>query len=359
MKKVVVGGSIRGLEEHHSLAKQVIEEMGMKPIMLEELPAGGEVLETIFEYVRQSDIYVGIMGVRYGWIPDDIRNPEGFSIDELQYEVAREKNIPCLMFWMSDKHPVSRGDIEQYEARYDRLQYFRQKVLSNYIVGFYDSAQDFKSKLLLALSRYQPKNEVLLKNAEIGGDLYINQLDEKSIQNVILRAIDLYDARRATDTTRVNEDDPDAITVKPVFSRVSRSPEFQSDVFVIMPFAKEYTEVFTKIILPIEEDLEITIKRGDDEGLASNHHIMDEIWYLLYNTKLVIADCTGKNPNVFYELGIAHTLGKPVLVITQDDKAPFDIASRRIIFYKNTVGGAEELKNTLIERIRLILNRME
>jgi hypothetical protein len=126
-----------------------------------------------------------------------------------------------------------------------------------------------------------------------------------------------------------------------------------------MPFAPEYTEVFTEVIQPIGDDLGVTIKRGDDKDLASNHHIMDEIWYMLYNTRLVIADCTGKNPNVFYELGIAHTLGKPVIVITQDDKAPFDIASRRIIFYKNSVGGAEELREALTDKIRLILNRME
>ena len=46
--------------------------------------------------------------------------------------------------------------------------------------------------------------------------------------------------------------------------------------------------------------------------------VIDEIWSCIKNADVVIADCTSRNPNVFYEIGIAHTLGTPVILITQD-----------------------------------------
>jgi hypothetical protein len=41
---------------------------------------------------------------------------------------------------------------------------------------------------------------------------------------------------------------------------------------------------------------------------------MWDVWNSIYSSSIIIADCTGRNPNVFYELGIAHTLGKPVIL---------------------------------------------
>lgn len=109
---------------------------------------------------------------------------------------------------------------------------------------------------------------------------------------------------------------------------------FECDIFMVMPFDKSLNPVYESVIKPVALDLKLKIKRGDDP--FSHHEILSEIWSMIYNCRLVIGDCTRKNPNVFYELGIAHTLGKPVILIAQDIKdITFDIHGRRAIIYED------------------------
>ena len=69
----------------------------------------------------------------------------------------------------------------------------------------------------------------------------------------------------------------------------------------------------------------------------ANTSIIDDICNSILGADVVVADCTGQNPNVFYELGIAHTLGKDVILLTQSiDDIPFDISHLRFIEYENT-----------------------
>jgi hypothetical protein len=83
---------------------------------------------------------------------------------------------------------------------------------------------------------------------------------------------------------------------------------------------------------------------------------MNDVWSALNACRLVIAECTGRNPNVFYELGIAHTLAKPVVLITQDiNDIPFDLRHLRHIEYSNTLAGANSLKRNLEKAIQDLL----
>lgn len=147
----------------------------------------------------------------------------------------------------------------------------------------------------------------------------------------------------------------DAILVTPVFPTPKQDKQFQCDIFVIMPFADEFKPIYDDIIVQVGRELNLRVVRGDD--FSSNYHIMDEIWFATYNSQIVIADCTGNNANVFYELGIAHTIGKPTIIITQSiESTPFDVQSRRIIHYENTIPGAKQLATELKNSIARILN---
>ncbi len=67
----------------------------------------------------------------------------------------------------------------------------------------------------------------------------------------------------------------------------------------------------------------------------------------------MVADISGKNPNVLYEIGMAHSLGKNVVLIAeQGESLPFDIAAVRVVFYKQSVVGAAELKGRLTDALR-------
>ena len=75
--------------------------------------------------------------------------------------------------------------------------------------------------------------------------------------------------------------------------------------------------------------------RGDD--LFTPTDILEDIWQSINAADFVIADITGRNPNVLYELGIAHTLAKPVLILSKEAAdIPIDLATRRVILYGRT-----------------------
>lgn len=144
------------------------------------------------------------------------------------------------------------------------------------------------------------------------------------------------------------------ITTKPIFGSPPSETEYQSDIFVLMPFAKEMLFIYESYIAPIGENLGLTVKRGDNEHFFSNDTIIREIWGAIYASRLIIADCTGRNPNVFYELGIAHTLGKKTIMITQDN-VPFDVQQWRYIHYENTPNGMRHFERNLTKAIKTML----
>lgn len=123
-----------------------------------------------------------------------------------------------------------------------------------------------------------------------------------------------------------------------------------AQVFVAMPFLDRLRPVYNNHIKTVTDALGLTCKRGDD--FFTTNRIMDDVWSAIYHADLCIVDCTGRNPNVFYELGIAHTLGRKAVLIAQTiDDIPFDVRDRRVITYEYTPSGMvefeEKLKKTL------------
>jgi hypothetical protein len=115
---------------------------------------------------------------------------------------------------------------------------------------------------------------------------------------------------------------------------------------MLMPDADELQPVYTEVIKPIIETQNLVIKRGDDFDPGDD--MIRKIWSCIVHAKVVIADCTGQNPNVFYELGIAHTLGKQVILLTQNiDDLPAAVRGKRAMIYKNTPEGREILQEWL------------
>ena len=133
------------------------------------------------------------------------------------------------------------------------------------------------------------------------------------------------------------------------------NPQYRCDVFVLMPFSGDSAqEVYEDHVLKVAGEIGLSILRGDD--FHSNSPIMIDVWSAINAAKLIIADLTGKNSNVYYELGVAHTLGKKAILITQDEKdATFDLQHFRYIKYTNTPRGIQEFENNLKTAIVKIL----
>lgn len=129
-------------------------------------------------------------------------------------------------------------------------------------------------------------------------------------------------------------------------------------LFVLMPFAPDLKPVYDSHIKKVADTLNLHIARADD--FFSQNSIMHEIWSAIVQSTILIADCTGKNPNVFYEIGLAHAIGKPVILITQKpDDVPFDLQHRRYIHYSYTPPGMEKFERDLAATILQTMNELE
>lgn len=176
----------------------------------------------------------------------------------------------------------------------------------------------------------------------------------KPLEAAFAGAGDYYHLKLERDMTRRG-----LMMVRPIFSphETRWSPEVKS-CFVIMPFAAELDAVFQGVIKPTLAGEGIEARRADD--FFSHGSVMNDVWKRLNEADVIVADLTGRNPNVYYELGIAHTLGKPVILLSQDiDDIPFDIRDKRIIIYGTRFDEIDRLKEALVASIHEVRNDQE
>ncbi|MDN4086012.1 hypothetical protein [Paenibacillus polymyxa] len=124
------------------------------------------------------------------------------------------------------------------------------------------------------------------------------------------------------------------VYVNPTFKARSFKKNFNK-VSVLMPFNDKSNKLYEDFLTPFINDLGLEVRRGDD--FFNSSAVIEDIWQMINESVLIIADLTGKNANVFYEVGIAHTLGKNVILITQNEEdIPFDLKHLRYFSYDPT-----------------------
>lgn len=123
--------------------------------------------------------------------------------------------------------------------------------------------------------------------------------------------------------------------------------------FVLMPFREQLAPVFEDHIQTVVRRVGLSLIRAD--RIFSNRPIMDDVLDSVHRARIVIADLTDNNPNVFYETGICHALGKEVILITQDSEVPFDVRHIRHIKYQFTPRGMRDFETRLESTIRAVL----
>ena len=106
--------------------------------------------------------------------------------------------------------------------------------------------------------------------------------------------------------------------------------------FVMMPFADPIGQYYSIVYKPAIEKAGLTPVRADDE-IFSTGKIIDQIWKGITSAKILVAELTSRNANVFYELGLAHALQKPVVLVSSNEEdVPFDLHHIRVIYYDVT-----------------------
>jgi hypothetical protein len=124
---------------------------------------------------------------------------------------------------------------------------------------------------------------------------------------------------------------------------------------VMMSFDPSLRPVY-QMIKSAAEAVGFTCRRSDD--IWEDSTVIQDVFSLIFRSYVVVCDFSGRNANVFYEAGIAHTLGKHVVPITQSpDDIPFDLRHHRYAHYLNNGEGLQRLGEELKERFLTLADR--
>jgi hypothetical protein len=106
--------------------------------------------------------------------------------------------------------------------------------------------------------------------------------------------------------------------------------------FVVMPFTSPIGGYYQNVYEPAIVKAGMRAVRADADIFGTGK-IMDQIWSGINAAKVLVAELTSRNPNVFYELGLAHALNKPVVLVSSNEPdVPFDLKHIRVIYYDVT-----------------------
>lgn len=152
--------------------------------------------------------------------------------------------------------------------------------------------------------------------------------------------------------------DVDGSPVSEGLTRVTRTGheprvrQFLDSCFVMMPFGHWYDRYYQEIYVPAIRDAGFEPVRADE--LFSTGSVVEQIWEQIEKSKVLLAELTDKNPNVFYELGLAHAARKPVVFTAgRVEDVPFDLRHLRVIVYEvREPSWAEKLKRLITDYLR-------
>lgn len=187
--------------------------------------------------------------------------------------------------------------------------------------------------------------------------IYFNSVEEL-IQNDYLKELDTQE-NTIIKESRINKldsgfEEQKEIFFKPIFH--SKIPQTDKKLcFVLMPFGLEWSDrVYRSLLRENIESLGLQCLRADN---LKGTIVVEDIWTKINQAAFIIADVTERNPNVMYEMGIVHSIGKPAILITQDlNNIPFDFKHLRHQEYKDNSDSFQsfgrQLKEIVIDLYR-------
>lgn len=133
------------------------------------------------------------------------------------------------------------------------------------------------------------------------------------------------------------------------FHVVERAPR----LFVVMQFGPPLDSIYTDVIAPVGQGAGFETRRADD--FVGPGQILADITRELREASVVVAEITEANANVYYEVGYAHAVGTPTILLARRGQAlPFDISGFRCIFYDDSIGGKQRVEAELVRHVGAI-----
>ncbi|WLD91770.1 hypothetical protein [Alkalihalobacillus sp. AL-G] len=198
-------------------------------------------------------------------------------------------------------------DFEMNQAKYNDMRRYYESILEKY-----------NEKLMSHEERWKDVNHLLLNQ---------NKINEKDIE-------------------------PEVHYTNFLLNHGIQEKELEVDrytAFLLTSFDEKYKNI-SDAIKNTCRGIGLECLRGDEEYVAGD--LLPHILKHIVKARIIIANIDGRNPNVYYELGIAHALGKPTILISKTiDKVPFDIKSKNIIQYKDAYDLHQKLTNAISRAI--------
>lgn len=224
---------------------------------------------------------------------------------------------------------------------------------SNVVIIGYDDPGDYEDAFQLILDTLWSQNKKIFYNImELTLTGFINWDKGKTDLSKILQNLEQLNMPlsqlenlRILNELKVQPKQPND-TEKQIEFKQSTVKVNEKLCFIIMPYTDKLNPIYENIIKPVINDLKLECLRADE--ISRSKPIIEDIWNNIKKARFIIADLTDRNPNVFYELGLAHALNKEVIMLTQDiNDVPFDLKHFRIIVYQDSIAGADKLKSDL------------
>jgi nucleoside 2-deoxyribosyltransferase len=208
-------------------------------------------------------------------------------------------------------------------------------------IDFTDDYEAALARLIWGITGERPR---AAKGEQPGAQT--KDIDQTEIEN-LRREVELFKSR-TIETTPAQQS-----------AQHTRPAEGKRRCFVVMPFVDQDLQVvYEDFIKPTLVDYcKLYCERGGD--VFGSNVIMDDIRKSIGAADVILADLTRKNANVFYEVGICHALGKPVLLLSQSiDDVPFDLRHRRVLLYEYSPRGCKLLERDLRENMSAVLREL-
>ena len=220
----------------------------------------------------------------------------------------------------------------------------------------------FKIFTIIGENRQTIEQKILDKLQALSRGHTVDHIQSVSI---ILEVIGSKDWRpKAQAWIRGDESEPSAkglnnlanqIIIKPEIFKIPTLPIDDSNVAVMMPFSAEFNKTYEAIK---KSCISVGLKPIRADDMWSNSTFIQDIFDIIYCSKIVIVDFSKRNPNVMYETGIAHTLGRHVIPVTRSiEDVPSDLQHHRALLYLQNDEGLESLSQGLMLRLSTITGR--
>lgn len=330
--QVFVSSTYTDLIEERQAAVQAILDAGHIPAGMELFKAGKSQMNTIHNWIDESDVYMLILGGRYGSVEEE----SGLSYTELEYNYALSKNMPIFTIILEYSFLYAKASSKDKDTIYEKdnikkYNHFKRTVKTN-TVKFVNNTDEIVTAIHLQLNSILNDSDYLLS----GPPKKI--LNQKEV---------------------CHEDHP---FKQPMFvtndTTVMPIPKHnQYSIFVVMPFSETWSDETYDIIKEVCNNLDVKLNRADE--ILGSQSIYNDIITNIIESDIIIVDITVKNANVFYELGYAHALKKNVILIRQPhNNVPFDIAQFRYIEYELSFKKAKEFQRRLTDTINNYKNKI-